>query len=275
MQKVAVVIPIYRKILNKIEQASLNQCLRILGHYPIKFICPNSLDVGNYKVIADSMQCEYSFEKFEDKYFIDINGYSKMLLNKSFWEHFNDFEFTLIYQLDAWVFEDKLDYWCNQNYDYIGAPWFEGYILADQNSPILPVAGNGGFSLRKVSTMLKILKTNLKAPMSLREIYKYSSKKGQIAKFFNVPFYIFRYAFQMAHYFPIWEITQRSEDFVFIKYGGKAYKDFRLAPPEVAMKFSFETQPRRLYEMNDNNLPFGCHSFEHYDFEFWQQFISV
>ena len=29
----------------------------------------------------------------------------------------------LIYQLDAFVFQDDLAYWCQQNYDYIGAPW--------------------------------------------------------------------------------------------------------------------------------------------------------
>ena len=27
----------------------------------------------------------------------------------------------LIYQLDCYLFEDKIDEWCNKGYDYIGA----------------------------------------------------------------------------------------------------------------------------------------------------------
>lgn len=30
----------------------------------------------------------------------------------------------MIYQLDAWVFNDELSSWCSLGYDYIGAPFF-------------------------------------------------------------------------------------------------------------------------------------------------------
>ena len=36
--------------------------------------------------------------------------------------HFLEYQYMLIYQLDAFVFEDKLDYFCELGYDYIGIP---------------------------------------------------------------------------------------------------------------------------------------------------------
>lgn len=50
-------------------------------------------------------------------------------------------------------------------------------------------------------------------------------------------------------------------------------KDFNPAPPEVAMKFSFEVHPEVLYELNDKQLPFGCHAYLKYNPEFWKKFI--
>lgn len=275
MKKCIIIIPVYQKTLTNEEQQSLEQCIKILGKYPIRFICPNSLDVINYENLLKLTSCDFSFTKIDDKYFKNVKSYSKLLLNKKFYEQFIDYEFMLIYQLDAWVFEDKLDYWCNQNYDYIGAPWFEGYDLADSKSELLPIAGNGGFSLRKIASILKVLNKDYREPKSIKYIYEHSSKKKKIFKILNIPIYLCRYIFQLALYFPLWNITDLYEDFVFAKYGQKAYKDFRLAPPETALQFSFETQPRRLYEMNNHQLPFGCHAFEKYDFNFWKQFIPT
>lgn len=274
MKKCVIIIPIYKKILTIAEQQSLEQCIKILGNYPIRFICPNSLDIINYENFIKLTPCDFSFTRFDDKYFKNIKSYSKLLLNKNFYEHFTDYEFMLIYQLDAWVFEDKLDYWCSQNYDYIGAPWFEGYDMADSKSKLMSIAGNGGFSLRKISSILKVLNKDYRNPRSFKYIYEHSSKRRKISKILNIPIYLFRCIFQMAWYFPLWGITELYEDIVFARYGQKAYKDFRLAPPEVALQFSFETQPHRLFEMNNNQLPFGCHAFEKYNFDFWKQFIN-
>jgi hypothetical protein len=44
-------------------------------------------------------------------------------LSEEFYQAFTDFEFMLIYQLDAFVFRDELADWCRSGYEYIGAPW--------------------------------------------------------------------------------------------------------------------------------------------------------
>lgn len=275
MSNPVVVIPIYKQDLTEMEMNSLKQCFRILGSYSVVFVCAKSQDITFYQNILTEQNYSAFFKRFPDKYFRDVNCYSKLLLNKAFYEQFTEYEYMLIYQLDAWVFEDKLEYWCSQNYDYIGAPWFEGYDIANENSSMLPVAGNGGFSLRKIASILKILNTDFKAPKSLKYIYDHSSKKTKLSKILNIPIYLCRFIFQKELYFPLWQITNMYEDVVFARYGQMAYCKFKLAPPEIALKFSFETQPMRLYEMNNNQLPFGCHAFEKYDFNFWKQFINL
>ncbi|MCI8402870.1 MAG: hypothetical protein HFI38_12410 [Lachnospiraceae bacterium] len=46
--------------------------------------------------------------------------------------------------------------------------------------------------------------------------------------------------------------------------------DFHVAPMDIALKFSFEQDVRQCYEQNNNELPFGCHAWEKYDFDFWR-----
>jgi hypothetical protein len=63
-----------------------------------------------------------------------------------------------MYHLDSLVFNSNLHYWCNLNYDFIGAPWIKG--------PDLPWlreegVGNGGFSLRKVKSFLNLLNSRV------------------------------------------------------------------------------------------------------------------
>ncbi len=74
--------------------------------------------------------------------------YSNLLLTKEFWNNFEG-EKLLIYQEDTLVFHGKITPFLE--YDYIGAPWNE-----NQNDNSNGV-GNGGFSLRSKSILLKCL----------------------------------------------------------------------------------------------------------------------
>lgn len=277
MQKVVIIIPVYKNKLSKSEQASLNQCIKILGKYPLKFICPKDLDINFYEKLLTEKNCNFSFEKFDKNHFKNLMNYSKLLLNKNFYKRFLGYEFLLIYQLDAWIFEDKLEYWCDKNYDYIGAPWFEGFAFANEDSQIMPIAGNGGFSLRKTSSLFNLLSKKYIKIKSFEEISsrRKNKKRGKISEILHTQICLLEYLFQKQRFFSFWKVTNLYEDCAIVKYGKEAYIDFKIAPPDVALQFSFEAQPRRLYEMNNNNLPFGCHAFEKYDFDFWKQFINI
>ena len=73
------------------------------------------------------------------------------MLTPDFYARYAGCEYILLYQLDAWVFEDRLDEWCDKGYDYAGAPLFA------PGSSDLQCArtGNGGFSLRRVEASAK------------------------------------------------------------------------------------------------------------------------
>ena len=60
------------------------------------------------------------------------------------------------------------------------------------------------------------------------------------------------------------------EDQAIVIHSEFAMPEFKVAKADVNYKFSFEVFPRRLYEMNNNELPFGCHAFERYDYEFFK-----
>jgi len=79
---------------------------------------------------------------------INQNTYNNMLLSKEFWNQFTS-EHILIYQQDSIIFREGIGAYLNT--DYVGAPWMEGQ---DDNSIGV---GNGGFSLRKRSAMMKCL----------------------------------------------------------------------------------------------------------------------
>lgn len=48
---------------------------------------------------------------------------------------------------------------------------------------------------------------------------------------------------------------------------------FQIPPPEVAVAFSFETEPRFCFEANGHRLPFGCHRWMTHDPDFWRPFL--
>ena len=74
--------------------------------------------------------------------------YSKLLLTKEFWEKFSG-EKLLVYQEDSMLFHNKIEPFLK--FDYVGAPW---PVNQDDNSYGV---GNGGFSLRSKSKMLKCI----------------------------------------------------------------------------------------------------------------------
>lgn len=144
-KKVAIVVPIYKVDLDNDEKISLRQLQKVLGHYPRLFLSPESLefdygDLGNgFDVI-----------RFPDVYFSSVYSYSRLLLRPDFYERFRDYEYIFIYQLDGFVFSDRLLEFCAMGYDYIGAPIWRFNMIWDTIAHGIRV-GNGGVSLRRVS----------------------------------------------------------------------------------------------------------------------------
>jgi hypothetical protein len=232
---IVVVIPVYKEGMTDLECKVLEQCAGILGRYDVVVVHPEGLAVSIYKAVVLHAQAV----SFEDRYFTGTAGYNKLLISDSFYQAFAKYQYLLIYQLDAWVFEDSLLEWCNKGYDYIGAPWIEEptrgrtSCLISFTKLCLGKVGNGGLSLRKVSTHLRIAK-------QLRWLTCF-----------------YRY----------------NEDVFWSILVPIIFRSYRKPTVQEALEFAFEYKPRESYERIGNKLPFGCHAWERTDREFWNQFI--
>ena len=263
MELATIIIPIYKPFPEVDEVKSLTQCLKVLGSFPIIFVCPHSLNLSEYQNILLKQQKTAAFESFDDKYFEGIEGYNQLMLSVNFYKRFEKSKFILIHQLDAWVLGDELEYWCNQGYDYIGAPWFEGWHKPKLNATIIGV-GNGGFSLRRTEQMIKLSRI-----LSQYELINDFYTKLKIKSIFR------RLGIFKRHVERIERIVRHRahEDYHLFNIS-LIFKQFKIAPYIDALRFSFEVNPKSLYKMNNDKLPFGCHGWRKYDPDFWKQFIK-
>ncbi len=267
MSHTIIVIPIYKSSPSKEELASFKQCINVLKRHPICIITHKELNLNEYlKYTKTEIQVKY----FSHHFFRSINGYSDLLRTQSFYLSFKKYQYILIYQLDAWVFKDELQKWCNKGYDYIGAPWFEHYGCHEEGAKLWKV-GNGGLSLRKTKRFIQL--TNPKRRLK-NTIEVFKSEYNNIK---SIPTCILRalghrntIGYFHDYYYHI------NEDVYFCIILSKFRNNRLYTPsPKEASEFSFERSPRNLYERNGGKLPFGCHAWEKYDKIFWNKHIKI
>ena len=261
----AVVIPIYKDAMVDYERASYIQCLKTLKFYDIIIVTNRSVNIDSYKSLAHSYKKDLSFIFFEEKYFNGINGYNILMKSYAFYKKFDSYEYILIYQLDAYVFKDMLAYWCNQGYDYIGAPWFSGFKTHEEGCDLWAV-GNGGLSLRRIEYFLKVLSWKLPVKlMSFKDIF-HDFRIGKLLYNLgwknNIPYYILH--------------NVMYEDVFYCVFLENSLIPPRKPSIEEALTFSIEKSPAYLFSLNKNELPFGCHGFQKYDYDsFWKKYIKI
>ena len=256
MKEVAVVIPIYKNKFEQFEIIALKQCFHVLKNHPIIFIKPEGL-------LLESEQ--FDFENtlqisFKDSYFKSALTYNELMLSSNFYESFLDYKYILIYQLDAFVFKDDLTFWCNKNYDYIGAPWIatesnnsfinmlskiSDVFLSEEKKErkkIFYKVGNGGFSLRKVASHYQIAKEKA---VYINELL--ITKKGTLDAIEDV----------------FWSI--KAKDF---------FPSFLIPDYKEALNFAIDRKPKLSLKLNNNIIPFGCHGIDKPKVAaFWQTYI--
>lgn len=261
---VSVLIPLYNEEVSRYEKISLNQCLKVLKNYDIKFISPNNLKKSN---LHSEMKIFGEFVFFDARFFKSIKTYNELMLSKIFYSKFISYDYILIYQLDAFVFSDELSYWVEQDFSYIGAPWFKGFDLSKESNPFIGV-GNGGFSLRKVKDCINVLNSNKKI-YSLLDLIRKKNKKNAKSIISALIMYFKLPSFKECYN----KDDVVNEDYIFF-LASKRLNFFKLPKADIALKFSFEIHPKKLYELNNKKLAFGCHAWWKYDLEFYKQFIN-
>lgn len=167
---VVVTIPVYRETLSADEERSFRRSCAVYGKkYSVVAFAPESVDMAVYVAIFPDLK----IERFPDSYFRSIGDYSRLLLSEEFYERFADFEWLLICQLDVWVFRDELEYWCSCNIDFLGAPIPARHDPGIKRDSDLYVSGNGGFSLRKISATLDVLRAGNVKMYTLKQLFSF------------------------------------------------------------------------------------------------------
>lgn len=259
---VAIVVPYHRKELLPEEQVSLRHLWRHLSGFPRYQISPQS----------SSLRLEgFTFRGCDNGYFTTVKAYDRLMLSKGIYESFSEYEHILIYQLDCLVFRNDLEWWCNQEFDYIGAPLFKVKGRPDSG---FSQACNGGLSLRKVKSFLAVLESS-----------KYVAERASfVSDVFHQPFVEVRPLSWLKRWGKRLEVARA------VRQGVKAYAAgcsvnedhfwsarasyfdpaFRVAPPETALQFAFEAAPAWCFERNGRKLPFGAHAWQKWDRAFWE-----
>lgn len=257
-----VVIPVHKESPTAYELISFEQCFKVLGGHPIVVVAPLGLNIENYSNIAPGLQVKW----VEPKWMGTLLDYNKLKMSRFFYKMFSGYEYMLTYELDAFVFEDRLDYWCNSGYDFIGAPRFDK--CGEQDEQLTGVGGSG-FSLRRIESIKKAIK----------EVYYidptglYSKVKSKYLK------HTIKQLHLLMNYFSAENTTLQNalllkEDSVIGGIIGKTVKEFNISPLGEAMHFSFEGKPEVLFEMNGRHLPMGCHAWMRYNLAFWKPYIE-
>lgn len=239
------------------EELAFRHIRRYLGGY------------DKYVIIPEDHPARYpGFEekRFPRKYFGTGLAHTMLLLSEEFWTAFSEYEFVLIHHLDALCFSDELMEWCEAGYDYIGAPW-----LISPDTPHITEAkvGNGGFSLRRVDSALRVLRSQrpcippdeywqrfcAQTPSRWRRVLNYPRKYLKRIPYFNNAQRHIRWVLK----------DDVHEDRFWAEYATRYDPGFRIAPVEVAMRFAFEAAPRQCMERIGGRMAFGAHRWTKFD----------
>ncbi len=269
MKQAVIVIPIHQSSSNPSEMLAYQQCYKILASdFDIVLIAPHSLNLDNYTQKGVPSR----IETFDKSCFDSRQSYNKLMMSKSFYQRFVDYEYMLIYQLDCYIFRNDLALWCNKGYDYIGSPSF---ISKDTDWKKLDnwTTGNGGFSLRKISSFLKILNSrrnffSFKDYLILREKLGANRLKSILIGCFKVLGVRNKINCIVKNF-------NGNEDEFWSKWVYFICPSFRIAPVEESIGFATEQNAPFFFKENNNQLPFGCHAWQKYNLSFWKKYIPT
>jgi hypothetical protein len=233
--RVVIVTPVYAPVPTPLERMSLARCRTVLGAYPRFLICPEGLDTEVYETLLGGA----TVVRLETEWFRSVRTYSRLLRSPEFYARFLDHEYILIHQTDAYVFEDRLGEFVGQPYDYIGGPWLSFDWVSHRRRWAKPLrrlpwlfarVGNGGLSLRRTRALHDVAR---------------------------------RFRWLGAR-------LDMQEDLYFCNVLARLDPRFRVAPLDEALRFAFDGEPRRGYELAGRRLPFGCHAYARHDLAFWR-----
>ena len=250
-----VIIPIYRQP-NADEARAMRHNRELLSKWPHAIIAPEDLALEGIEQICP----ETEIIRVSDEWLgrrNGIAGYNRMMFSEAFYRMFEGYDYILICHNDAWIFRDELAEWLDKGYDCVAAPWVRRRVY---NLPIIKQymalrawakhrkgekcradlygkIGNGGLSLRKVESFASACR-------------KYNNEIEQ--------------AFSQGGHL-------NNEDV----FWATVPQEFRYPEWQEALGFAIDTNPKYCYNLRQQQLPMGCHSWSKPRmWKFWKDIIK-
>lgn len=248
MHTLAIVIPIYKSFLDISERISLTSLFKNISHPISENI---SIFIMTYEgVCLDSIydivkiyDVDLKVQYFPKQYFKSTASYSRLLKSYEFYRQFMEYEYMLIFQTDVYMVRDNINHFLDLGYDYIGAP----VVADDSDWRNVPVVGNGGCSLRHVSTFMDMTNPDGEFMKKYSSVLEKDNNSGG-------------------------GIYTDFEDIYFCQLVYKYY-DFAKARLKDAMNFAFDRNPDLVMKMNHNVMPTFIHAIP-MNYRLWSSLIK-
>lgn len=256
----AILIPMHKQEPSLEEMTSLVQCQKVLGNYPIYLLHPQGMSTKTYEAIFPTLKTLTA----PSKSMASITAYNSLMISPFIFNALASHSHILIHEPDAIVLKNDLHYWCEQNIDYIGAPWFSSDAIEDLQ---LKATGNFGLSLINTNAVNTFFSNNprwFSSSMIFRELIR--GIRGKVGAFDRA----------LKSIGPSGKVSGAHRLYhdhcdIFWSYlAPKVAPDFKVAPPEQSIRFSWETSPKKCLSICKGELPFGIHAWPKYDLELLQ-----
>ena len=276
-KKLVILIPVYKTIsdLEYLEKLSIRNTLDKFGDlYQIGLLKSDKVNFASY---VDFFNFQFLNIEFNFSTWVEYNA---LLKSNKLYQEISDFDYLLIVQTDAYVFSNSIDDF--SEYDYIGAPW-----VRDPIKNIKGCVGNGGLSLRNIQKIKSILNSETKLFAFTTLLYmnsKHFFKFGKIKRYngikkFTLQQYFFIFIKSLYQYLFLNSFRNANkfdsllEDVFYGVLVASKFENFIVPDFSRAQKFSFDENPQYFFQLNNHELPLGCHGFIKNYSQFWNKYI--
>ncbi|RFZ85795.1 hypothetical protein DYU05_09425 [Mucilaginibacter terrenus] len=269
-KQMCVVIPVHNPVPTENEIISLLACKAHLNDYDCYLLYPEGMNISKYIVLHPGLQLML----VNKDWLSSIEKYNKMKVSTAFYQLFSSYSYMLTYELDAYIFSNDVEKYNAFKYDYIGAPFFEGYWKAQPGAKFIKGC-NSGFSVRNISACINALKYISETYKPHWLLYKtFLMPSSRIKKMLNGltrerydVFVTGKFAFNFANF-------HLNEDLIWSEIVPQIVPQFRVAESLAALAFSFEYNLEDSLKLNGGKLPLGCHAWAK-NIDFWGKYIPA
>lgn len=265
-----IAVPVHRPEPSADESLALARCQAVLGRHPIRIVHPAGMDSSAYRRLLPAARPL----EVPPGWMASYRAYNRMLVNPSFFRLFRGHSHLLIHEPDALVVSDRLIHWCQQECDYIGAPWFQGFSRSTADAALHGV-GNSGFSLFRLQAVEALLHSGhrwypYRALAAETRVMIRNRPLGQglgAIKSMVTPLVMMAMGVR--------RILRCNCDLYWSKFAQLDDPCFRVSDPETAIRFAWEAHPRACLQRCGGELPFGLHAWARYDRAFVVEALAL